>query len=154
VELRQVFDDLVRFETDLWNELDARLRRDGGLPLGSVNVMLVVEGRPGCRVNDIATALSITIGGASQAVDRLVAKGYCARRPSPTDRRSSIVELTETGRRLLAEAGPVFDRELEARLRGPLTPEAFEQFAAAVAALRAAARSADPQPADARPAGS
>lgn len=145
MELRQVFDDLIRFETDLWNGIDATLRRDRGVPLGSVNVMLVVEGTPGCRVNDIAAALSITVGGASQAVDRLVAKGHCERRPSPTDRRSSIVELTDAGRELLASAGPLLDRELEIRLRGPLPAAEFAQFAAAVAELRAAT----PHPLDA-----
>ena len=42
-DLRAVFDDLVRFETVLWGEMDARLRRDSGVPLGSVNVMLVIN---------------------------------------------------------------------------------------------------------------
>lgn len=99
MDLRQVFDDLVRFETDLWNEIDARLRREADLSLGSFNVMLVVERTDNCRVNEIAAALSITIGGASQAVDRLEKTGLCARRPNPADRRSSIIRLTEAAAR-------------------------------------------------------
>jgi DNA-binding MarR family transcriptional regulator len=47
-----------------------------------MNVMLVIERTRTCRVNGIATALSITVGGASQAVDRLEKHGHCARRPS------------------------------------------------------------------------
>jgi DNA-binding MarR family transcriptional regulator len=138
MDLRQLFDDLVRFETDLWNEIDARLRLECGVPLGSLNVLLVVENTPRCRVNEIATALSITVGGVSQAVDRLEQRGHVARRPSPTDRRSSIVELTDTGRQILATAGPIFDEELERRLADPLSTTALGQLGSALATLRAA----------------
>ncbi|MEV6794413.1 MarR family transcriptional regulator [Streptomyces sp. NPDC051320] len=138
MDLRQVFDDLVRFETDLWNEIDARLRRDGKVPLGSLNVMLVVERTPNCRVNDIAAALSITIGGASQAVDRLQTRGLCARQPNPSDRRSSIVQLTSAGAELTQSAGRLFDQELAARLAAPLSQSELGHLAAALTTLRAA----------------
>lgn len=138
MELRQVFDDLVRFETDLWNGIDAVLQRECGVPLGSMNVMTVVQRTPLCRVNDIAAALSITVGGASQAVDRLEKRGHCARRRHPTDRRSSIVELTPAGQALLDTADPVFDRELAARLGAPLSDTALGRLGAALAVLRAA----------------
>jgi len=143
---RQVFDDLVRFETVLWNAVDVRLREESGLPLGSMDVMMVVERTPACRVNDIADALEITVGGTSQAVDRLAAKGLCERRANPADRRSSIVELTAAGRELLGVAKAVFDRELESRLRQPLSGRAFGDLAASLATLREAHRrgGADP----------
>ena len=88
MDLRQVFDDLVRFETVLWGALDQRLRRECGVTLGSLNVMMVIDSTPQCRVYDIAAALAITVGGTSQAVDRLQAAGWCRRRPNPEDRRS------------------------------------------------------------------
>jgi DNA-binding MarR family transcriptional regulator len=138
MDLRQLFDDLVRFETDLWNEIDARLRLECGVPLGSFNMLLVIERTPGCRVNEIACALSITVGGVSQAVDRLEQRGHVARRPSATDRRSSIVELTDTGRQILAQAGPIFDDELERRLADPLSKAALGQLGSSLATLRAA----------------
>jgi DNA-binding MarR family transcriptional regulator len=138
VDLRQLFDDLVRFETDLWNGIDTRLRRDCGVPLGNLNVMMVIEQTSSCRVNDIAAALSMTVGGASQAVDRLEKVGHCARSASPTDRRSSIVAVTDSGRAALAEAGPVFDEELRHRLGGPLSPAALGHLGTALATLRAA----------------
>ncbi len=137
MDLRQLFDDLVRFETDLWNGIDARLRHDCDVTLGGLNVLLVVERAGSCRVNDIAAALSITVGGASQAVDRLEKLGHCARRPHPADRRSSIVELTAAGRELMNRAGPVFDRELATRLAGPLPDTALGHLAGALAVLRA-----------------
>lgn len=150
-DLRQVFDDLVRFETVLWNEVDARLRQESGLPLGSLNVMMVIERTPGCRVNDIADSLEITVGGTSQAVDRLAGKGLCARRANPADRRSSIVELTDAGSALLRTAIAVFDRELESRLRQPLSTQMLDGLAAGLATLRDTQRRAAAAEPDARP---
>jgi len=139
MSLRQVFDDLVRFETDLWNAVDARLRSETGVPLGTFNVLLVVESTEGCRVNDIAEKLAITVGGASQAVDRIEQKGLCKRQQDSADRRSPIVSLTALGTRKLSEAGPVFDDELELWLTVPGTPKEFQHFTAVLARLRAAA---------------
>ncbi|WP_426512084.1 MarR family winged helix-turn-helix transcriptional regulator [Dactylosporangium sp. McL0621] len=135
-DLRQVFDDLVRFETDLWNGIDARLRAAGAVPLGSLNVLQVVARTEACRVNDIADALSITIGGASQAVDRLVARELLARRLNPEDRRSSIVELTGAGAAATAAAEEVFDAELAAWFGGVLTGNALRSFARTLSTLR------------------
>ena len=84
-DLRAVFDDLVRFETVLWNHIDARLRSECGVPLGSFNLLMVIDATPQCRVYDIAAALELTVGGTSQAVDRLEARGHCVRsRTRPT----------------------------------------------------------------------
>jgi DNA-binding MarR family transcriptional regulator len=138
VDLRQVFDDLVRFETDLWNGVDAGLRAAGVVPLGSLNVLQAVARAEGCRVNDVADALSITIGGASQAVDRLVARDLLARRPNPGDRRSSIVELTAAGAEAVAAAEPVFDAELAAWFAGAVPDGTLRALARTLSTLRAA----------------
>src|ERR1700692_679926 len=103
-DLRQVFDDLVRFETILWGAIDGRLQEECGVGLGSLNGMLVIDSTPLCRVHDIARAVAITVGGASQAVARLESSGPCARRANPSDRRSSIVELTPKGIELICVA--------------------------------------------------
>jgi len=134
-----VFDDLVRFETVLWGALDERLRQECGITLSHLNVMLIIKATPQCRVLDIAQALQITVGGTSQAVDRLEATGRCRRRANPADRRSSIVELTPEGEQILLLATPVFDRELDGFLRSPLSGEAFTHLAAALGLLRRAA---------------
>lgn len=138
MDVRQVFDDLVRFETELWNHLDARLRAECDVTLAAFNVMLVISQTSPCRVNDIAAALAITVGGASQAVDRFAAQGIIARQPNPEDRRSSIVVLTGTGRAALEHAQPVFDDELHARLAAPVSPRTLDVIATGLAALRAA----------------
>jgi DNA-binding MarR family transcriptional regulator len=138
VDLRRLFDDLVRLETELWNAIDATLRREAGVSLGGLDVMRVVDRTRDCRVNDIAGALSITIGGASQAVDRLERRALCERLPHPSDRRSSLVQLTEAGRELTGAGGLILDRELAARLSGPLPAAELDRLGAALTTLRAA----------------
>src|SRR5271170_5196311 len=129
-DLRKVFNDLIRFEIELWNAVDARLKREFGLPLTHFEPMSVIARLPGCRVYDIAAELGITTGGTSKLVDRIEASGYCRRLPNPADRRSSLLELTPEGRRVLAEAGGAFDEELH-RLLGSAVPErTLRQFAA------------------------
>ena len=145
-DLRRVFDDLVRFETILWGAVDARLLAECGVGLAPLNAMLVIDATPLCRVQDIARAVAITVGGASQAVDRLESAGLCARRANASDRRSSIVELTPAGTELLGIAAPVFDRELDRLLRAPLPDTNLAHLADALSALRrsAAAQAGSP----------
>ena len=137
-DLRELFNDLIRFEIELWNAVDARLRREFELPVTHFEPISVMGRRPGCRVYDIASELGITTGGASKLVDRIEAAGYCRRLPNPADRRSSLLELTPEGRRLLAEAGVAFDAELERWLEGAVPERTLRQFAGTLARLRTA----------------
>jgi len=142
-DFRQLFSDLIRFETELWNAVDARLRAEHGLPLHKFEPMQIIERTPDCRVFDIADALSLTTGGVSKLVDSIEASGYARRRPNPEDRRSSIIELTPTGVRLLGKATRTFEAELQERLGSVLSERAMRQFTSALARLRAANLDAD-----------
>jgi MarR family transcriptional regulator, organic hydroperoxide resistance regulator len=137
-DLRRVFNDLIRFEIELWNAVDARLKREFGLPLTHFEPMSVMDRLPTCRVYDIASELGITTGGTSKLVDRIEASGYCRRLPNPEDRRSSLLELTPEGQRLFAEAAKAFDDELQRRLSTAVPERTLRQFAATLARLRAA----------------
>ncbi len=140
-DLRQLFNEIIRFEIELWNAADVRLRHEFQLPLSQFEPMSVIDRLPGCRVYDIATELGITTGGVSKLVDRIEARGYCRRLPNPADRRSSLLELTAEGKRMLTEAGVAFDEELQ-RMLGSAVPErTLRQFAAVLVRLRAANRS-------------
>jgi DNA-binding MarR family transcriptional regulator len=114
--LQAVFSVLIRFETELWNAVDARLRADCDLPLSRFAPMQVIARNVSCRVNDIADELSTTVGRTSKLVDRIEAAGYCTRSPNPGDRRSSITELTAAGQAVLARATAVFEDELRTQL--------------------------------------
>jgi DNA-binding MarR family transcriptional regulator len=137
-DLRQLFNDIIRFEIELWNAVDARLRNDFGLPLVLFEPMSVIERVPRCRVYDIAAELGVTTGGTSKLVDRIEARGYCRRLPNPADRRSSLLELTPSGRQMLVEAGAAFDEELQRWLAAAVPERTLRQFGSTLARLRAA----------------
>ncbi|MDH6127281.1 MarR family transcriptional regulator [Kitasatospora sp. GP82] len=96
--------------------------------------MRVIAQTPDCRVQDIADQLTITSGGAGQAVDRIEKAGHAQRRPHPANRRSSIVELTTQGRALLDAAAATLDRETERRL-APLSTATRTQLTDSLGAL-------------------
>ncbi|SMC96640.1 MarR family winged helix-turn-helix transcriptional regulator [Lentzea albidocapillata] len=139
-DLRLVFSDLVRFQIELWGAVETRLRAECDLQLTWFEVMRLLDERAGCRVQDLAEEFGITVGGTSKVVDRVEAAGYCRRRANPDDRRSSIVELTASGRRVVAKAAKVFDDELEIRVGSVLPERSLKQLAKTLADLRAAYR--------------
>ena len=142
-DLKRLFSELVRLETELWDAVERRLRADHDLPLPQFEFMQVIARTPNCRVQDIAAELSITVGGTSKIVDRIEAAGHCARRANPEDRRSSIIELTPAGKRLLAKASVTFEDELRKRLGSALSHGSSVQFTKTLTRLRAAVKSAD-----------
>src|SRR4051812_32137780 len=84
-DLRQLFSDIVRLETELWNTVDARLREEFDLPVARFEFMLFIATHADCRVHDIARDLVVTVGGTSKLVDRIEAAGHCRRRANPND---------------------------------------------------------------------
>jgi MarR family transcriptional regulator, organic hydroperoxide resistance regulator len=137
-DLRRLFNDIIRFEIELWNAADARLKNECGLQLTHFEPMSVIDRLPSCRVYDIATELIITTGGASKLVDRIEASGYCRRLPNPTDRRSSLLELTPAGKSLLTKAEATLDDELQRCLGAAVPERTLRQFAATLGRLRGA----------------
>jgi DNA-binding MarR family transcriptional regulator len=137
-DLLDLFHQLVRCETELWNAVDARLRADFDLPLTRLEPMQVIARQPSCRVNDIAEELSITVGGTSKLVDRIEAAGHCVRRANPEDGRSSVIELTGAGQRVLTKAAKAFEDELETRIGSAVSARSLQQLYVSIIKLRAA----------------
>jgi DNA-binding MarR family transcriptional regulator len=135
-ELRVLFSELVRLETQLWDAVEGRLRSDHAVTLPFFEFMQIISRRPNCRVQDIAAELSITVGGTSKIVDRLEAAGYCTRHANPSDRRSSILALTPAGKRLLPKITATVDDELGARLGSALSGRAVAELVGTLAGLR------------------
>jgi MarR family transcriptional regulator, organic hydroperoxide resistance regulator len=140
--LRQLFSELVRLETELWDAVEGRVRADHGVTLPFFEFMQIIARNPECRVQDIADELAITVGGTSKVVDRIEAAGYCLRHANPSDRRSSIIRLTPAGTRLLAQLTATVDDELRARL-GSQSDRALAQLTKTLTALRTAVGSAE-----------
>jgi DNA-binding MarR family transcriptional regulator len=137
-DLPALFADLVRLEIELWDAVEARLQAEMGVGLGTAQTLSVVAEVENCRVHDIVRGLSITVGGASKTVDRLERNGLVARRPHPSDRRSSVIALTREGATTHAKAQRLIAAELDARIGGALSDRALDQLHSAIAKLRAA----------------
>jgi MarR family transcriptional regulator, organic hydroperoxide resistance regulator len=137
-DLPALFADLVRLEIELWDAVEARLRTELGVGLGTAQTLAVVAAVEDCRVHDIVRGLSITVGGASKTVDRLERNGLVVRRAHPSDRRSSVISLTRTGVTTHAKAQRLIAAELDARIGGVVPDRALDQLHRAIAKLRAA----------------
>ncbi|WP_204911598.1 MarR family transcriptional regulator [Microlunatus spumicola] len=135
--LAQVFDDLVRTETRLYNHLNDRLRQAHGIVTSQFELLRHLRAHPGTRVADIAETFAIGIGATSKSLDRLERSGWVRRTPNPADRRSSLIELTTEGARLAGEADVTFTRELAALLGDASSPDDLVAAGAFLARLRA-----------------
>ncbi|MGH3689091.1 MAG: MarR family winged helix-turn-helix transcriptional regulator [Microbacterium sp.] len=135
-DLHQIFNDLIRFETEVWDAVDRRLRTDLQLPLSWFEPMQVIRRVERCRASDVARELSITEGGTSKLVARIEAAGYCEREADPDDRRASFISLTAAGEAALEAASLSYADELELWFRGAVSAAELRQFASTLAMLR------------------
>ncbi|MEV6324066.1 MarR family winged helix-turn-helix transcriptional regulator [Nocardia sp. NPDC051787] len=142
-DLKSLYDNLIRYEIELWNAIDATLRAECDLQLPWFEILRLLARHGSSRVQDIAAEFSITVGGTSKVVDRIEAAGLCARRANPNDRRSSLVVLTATGQQILDQATTIFDRELEKRIGVVLDEQTIQTVTTALTALRAAGHTLD-----------
>lgn len=116
--------------------------RSLGLTPPQFDIVATLGNTPGMNFKELGEKTLITKGTLTGVVDRLAARGIVRRVDSDADRRSTRVELTDTGAALFAAVFPdvvgrtkkVFDRlgeterlALEASLRR--LREAFRQFA-------------------------
>lgn len=137
-DLPALFADLVRLEIELWRAVEARLRADLDIGLATAQTLAVVAAVESCRVHDIVRDLSITVGGASKTVDRLERDGLVARRPHPSDRRSSVIALTRAGTTTHTKAQRLIAAELDTRVGAVLSARALDQMHRTITKLRAA----------------
>ncbi len=92
--------------------------REKGLTLPQMHTLEVLGIHKSMRMKELAQRMGITTGTLTVLVDRLEAKEFVCRKPHQTDRRSILVELTETGQEMFEE----HDR-LHLRLIEELTSE-------------------------------
>ena len=117
--------DVIRLEIGLWNRIDARLRVEHDLTLGTFWPLYVVSRSEDAslRVGELAHALRLTVGGTSKIVDRLDAAGLLRREADVTDRRASRVVLTDEGWQRLETAQATYDAEMATVLDAALSLE-------------------------------
>lgn len=135
------FATFVRFEIDLWNAVEQRLRSvDGAVTLGRHSILELAAADPTLRIQDIAEAAGITVGAASRLTDRIEADGLVTRERHPTDRRSSRIVLTDAGRNALDTTTPA----ITAALTDVLGSTGGQHLADIVAVIRTIELDAEP----------
>jgi DNA-binding MarR family transcriptional regulator len=75
--------------------LDQRAANRFGINRSDLRCLDVLRGLGPTTPTTLASAVGMTTGGLSLALDRLEAAGYVTRRPNSNDRRSVIIEPTE-----------------------------------------------------------
>lgn len=105
----------------LMEQLDRELQRDAGMSHAYYGILVALSEQPGraIRMTDLARILRYPKTRLSEAIGRLEERGWVAREPCPTDRRSTFAVLTDGGLAALQTAAPghaegvrrhVFDR--------------------------------------------
>ena len=119
-----MFTELVRVEIELWNGLDTHLVSTAGITLPQFQALDAIRANSGqARVQDISQRMAITVGATSKVVDRLERDGLALRTAHPTDRRSSIVSLTDKGASALKIADDAAEGHLRVELGGVLSDD-------------------------------
>jgi DNA-binding MarR family transcriptional regulator len=97
---------IVRTHRRLTDSLGRELERSVGIPLVFFDVLIHVGAAPEGRLtmSTLSADVSLTTGGVTRLVDRMVEAGLVARQNCPNDRRSIHVVLTPEGRAMLERA--------------------------------------------------
>lgn len=73
------------------------------MTIPQIKTLVLLERMGPLRMSDIAVHFERALSATTAVVDRLVEKNLVSRRSDPADRRLVICELTDTGRRAMAQ---------------------------------------------------
>jgi DNA-binding MarR family transcriptional regulator len=92
-----------------------------------LRLLLAIEDAGQLRMGDLAADLGITARSVTTLVDALEKMGLLARLPDPTDRRATLLELTDTARSHFEQVRNL-QTELSEELLAPLDIQQRQQF--------------------------
>lgn len=101
----------------------ATLARSLGLTDVEMLVLIHLREREALAPSQVAGLLDLSSGGATAMVQRLERGGHVTRRPHPTDRRSTLIELSEQTAHRLTDSQAAFDQGLEQTIAPLVGPE-------------------------------
>jgi DNA-binding MarR family transcriptional regulator len=87
---------------------------------GQLGVLLTIEANPGINQTRVGRGLGIDRSTLVALIDRLESRGFVARKPAPSDRRSHALSLTRAGEQFLAALLPDLARH-EAEIAAALS---------------------------------
>jgi DNA-binding MarR family transcriptional regulator len=91
------------------------------------NLMALLYHREADTVREIARMIDLDAGAVTRLADRLEKKGFLRRMPDTADRRSVLLSLTGTGRRLVPNLADLVDTN-DQIFFGVLTKEETRQY--------------------------
>ena len=74
------------------------------LSLTQMSILMHIHYQGACEITHFSEMLTISRAASSQMIERLVQQGVVYRYPSSQDRRVRLVDLTETGKRVVLES--------------------------------------------------
>jgi DNA-binding MarR family transcriptional regulator len=105
-----------------------RLEQRGFGDVRPAHMMIFQHVRPeGSRVGELAERAHLTNQSVGYLVDYLERQGYMERRPDPSNRRATLVCLTDRGWQEMAACAGILD-ELDAELVGQLGDQRLQQL--------------------------
>jgi DNA-binding MarR family transcriptional regulator len=109
---------LARAEALASAQIAGRLRRHDLSRTAYNALIMLADSDRALGPHELAEGLFISRGAVTQLVDLLEKQGRIRRRPHATDRRQSRLELTTTGRKVLARAKPMVAKATDQTLAG------------------------------------
>lgn len=103
---QRVWRNYLTMGATLQVEMNRQLQRDCGLSLADYDVLVSLDERDVCRVNELGERLGWEQSRLSHQLRRMRSRGLVERRGADNDRRGAIVELTGAGRAALESAAP------------------------------------------------
>lgn len=121
---------LAKLMVTLPSALDGRLQRESGLTYFEYMVLAALSDQPDhrMRMSDLAAFANGSVSRLSHVARRLEAQGLVRREPSPDDRRSILMTLTDDGRARMVDAAPDHVDAVRGYVMDPLTPEQIAQL--------------------------
>src|SRR5262245_14130715 len=141
--LRRLVEETAAFSQQFLRWIDDRA--SDGLTLPRLRLVDRLHGQGPAMMRTLADELGLSPRNMTALVDSLETEGLVARRPHPTDRRATMIELTTSGNEA-AEA--VLSPAMGAMscLFTDLSPQEQEAFCATMSTLRGACGAARPKP--------
>lgn len=102
----QAFYAVLQVNAHVVERVGGAIERETGLPASWFEVLAVLCDGPR-RMHELADSLTLSRGGATRLVARLVDAGLVSRETPEEDRRATYARLTPVGEAKLAEAQPV-----------------------------------------------
>ena len=123
-------DPIVPLIPRIYRALACPFAESHGIPqvtMSQYGAMAFLWRNPGATLSEVARELGITLGSASDLVDRLVEFGLIERKTNPDNRRQVQLSLTEGARARIAEIRHERRRQFE-RVQAELTRSEWDGF--------------------------